>query len=126
MMVNNINVDSNDVQIQWDRNNDWSQLEHEYDDEFLTTSASRAYEDLMNISTSNYMMRQLSTHTPSGQSSNDGGSDVGRLQILLGQGGGGKSYAIDTILTTSTSEHNFIADNNKVCTTTGKAAILIG
>eukprot|EP00957_Ditylum_brightwellii_P072901 5540150-Ditylum_brightwellii.AAC.1 len=63
---------------------------------------------------------------PSGQSSTDGGSDVGRFHILLGQDGGGKSYAIDAILTTLTSEHNFNADNYKVYATTGKAAILIG
>eukprot|EP00957_Ditylum_brightwellii_P148625 11315679-Ditylum_brightwellii.AAC.1 len=60
----------------------------------------------MNTSTSNYVRRQLfrsqlnqnqcmtcdlvvrSTLLPSGQSSIDGGSDVGRLHILLGQGGG--------------------------------------
>eukprot|EP00957_Ditylum_brightwellii_P172462 13129852-Ditylum_brightwellii.AAC.1 len=34
-------------------------LENEYDDELLTTGASRAYEDLMNTSTSNYVVRKL-------------------------------------------------------------------
>eukprot|EP00957_Ditylum_brightwellii_P079398 6037289-Ditylum_brightwellii.AAC.1 len=34
MMINNNSVDFDDVQIQWDRNHDWSQLEHEYDEEF--------------------------------------------------------------------------------------------
>eukprot|EP00957_Ditylum_brightwellii_P125360 9554536-Ditylum_brightwellii.AAC.1 len=85
----------------------------------------------MSTRTSNYMRRQLcrnqlnqnqclihdlvvrSTLLPSGKSSTDGGSDVGRLHNLLGQGGGGKSYAIDAILTTLTSEHNFTADNYK-------------
>eukprot|EP00957_Ditylum_brightwellii_P211333 15366057-Ditylum_brightwellii.AAC.1 len=43
------------------------------------------------------------TFIPSGQSSTDGDSDVGRLHILLGQSGGGKSYAIDAIFTTLTS-----------------------
>eukprot|EP00957_Ditylum_brightwellii_P043003 3257514-Ditylum_brightwellii.AAC.1 len=94
--------------------------------------------------TSNYVRRQLfrnqlnqnqcmihdlvvrCTLLPSGQSSSDGGSDVGRLHILLGQGGGGKSYAINAIITTLTSEHNYNADNYKVCATTGKAATLIG
>eukprot|EP00957_Ditylum_brightwellii_P208553 15358003-Ditylum_brightwellii.AAC.1 len=33
-IVNNNNGDSDDVQIQWDRNHDWSQLEHEYNEEF--------------------------------------------------------------------------------------------
>eukprot|EP00957_Ditylum_brightwellii_P121156 9240136-Ditylum_brightwellii.AAC.1 len=72
----------------------------------------------MTTTASNYVRRQLfrnqlnqnqclihdlvvrSALLPSEQSSTDGGSDVGRLCILLGQGGGGKSYAIDAILTT--------------------------
>eukprot|EP00957_Ditylum_brightwellii_P173902 13239269-Ditylum_brightwellii.AAC.1 len=82
--------------------------------------ASRDYKDLMNTSTSNYVRRQL------GKSSTDGDSDVGRLHILLSQGGGRKLYAIDAIITTLTSEHNFNADNYKVCATIDKAATLIG
>eukprot|EP00957_Ditylum_brightwellii_P016999 1281464-Ditylum_brightwellii.AAC.1 len=50
---------------------------------------------------------------------------MGRLHILLGKGGGGKSYTINAILTTLTSEDNFTAENYKVCATTGKAASLI-
>eukprot|EP00957_Ditylum_brightwellii_P208786 15358929-Ditylum_brightwellii.AAC.1 len=98
----------------------------------------------MNTSTSNHVRRQLfinqlnqnqcmihdlvarSTLFPSGKSSTDGGSDLSRLHILLVQGSGGKSYDIDVILTTLTSEHNFTADNYKVCATIGKAATLIG
>eukprot|EP00957_Ditylum_brightwellii_P112556 8580425-Ditylum_brightwellii.AAC.1 len=89
MMVNNNNGGSDDLQIQWDRIHDWSQLECEHDEEFLTIGVSRAYEDLMNTSTSNYVSRQLfrtqlnqnqymihdlvvrSTLLPSGQSSTD-------------------------------------------------------
>eukprot|EP00957_Ditylum_brightwellii_P192743 14675995-Ditylum_brightwellii.AAC.1 len=67
----------------------------------------------------------ISTLLPTGQSSIDSGSDVYRLYILLGQDVGGKSYAIDTILTTLTFEQNFTADNYKVCVTTGKAVALI-
>eukprot|EP00957_Ditylum_brightwellii_P197033 15010860-Ditylum_brightwellii.AAC.1 len=103
MMVNENNGDDEEVQIQWDRNHDWSQLEHEYEEEFLATGVSRAYENLMTTSTSNYVRRQLfrnqlnqnqclihdlvvrSTLLPSGQPSTDGGSDVDRLHILLGQ-----------------------------------------
>eukprot|EP00957_Ditylum_brightwellii_P000654 50945-Ditylum_brightwellii.AAC.1 len=50
----------------------------------------------------------------SGHSSTDCGSDLDRLYILLDQGGDGKTYAIDVILPTLTSEHNFNADNYKV------------
>eukprot|EP00957_Ditylum_brightwellii_P057909 4390507-Ditylum_brightwellii.AAC.1 len=143
-MANDNNGDEEKVQIQWNRNHDWLQLEHDYDEEFLATGAPRAYEDLMNTSTSNYVRRQLfrnqlnqnqcmihdlvvrSSLLLSEQSSTNGGSDVGRLHILLDQGGGGKSYAIDFILTTLNSEYNVIADNYKVYATNGKAAILIG
>eukprot|EP00957_Ditylum_brightwellii_P058448 4431911-Ditylum_brightwellii.AAC.1 len=59
MMVNDNNGDDEEVQIQCDRNHDWSQIEHEYDEEFLATGASRAYQDLMTASTSNYVRRQL-------------------------------------------------------------------
>eukprot|EP00957_Ditylum_brightwellii_P158686 12077843-Ditylum_brightwellii.AAC.1 len=51
---------------------------------------------------------------------------TGVFFILLGQDGVGKAYAIDAILTTLTSEHNFNADNYKMYATTGKTAILIG
>eukprot|EP00957_Ditylum_brightwellii_P103349 7876131-Ditylum_brightwellii.AAC.1 len=102
------------------------------------------YEDLMNASTSNYVRKQLfrnqlnqnqcmlhdlvvrSTLLPSGQSSTDGGNDVGRLHILFGQVGGGKSYAFNAILTTLTFEHNLNADNYKVCATSCKLPTLIG
>eukprot|EP00957_Ditylum_brightwellii_P171221 13034442-Ditylum_brightwellii.AAC.1 len=81
----------------------------------------------MNTSTSNYVRRQLfrnqfnqsqcmiydlvvrSTLLPRRQFSTDGGSDVGRLHMLLGQGGGGKACAIDAILTTLISKYNFTA-----------------
>eukprot|EP00957_Ditylum_brightwellii_P048059 3649286-Ditylum_brightwellii.AAC.1 len=67
-----------------------------------------------------------STLPPSGQSSTGGGSDLGRLHILLDQSGGEKTYAIDTICTALTSKQNFTVDDNKVCATTGKAVTLIG
>eukprot|EP00957_Ditylum_brightwellii_P148850 11331986-Ditylum_brightwellii.AAC.1 len=59
MMVNDNNEDDEEVQIQWYRNHDWTQLKHEYDEEFLATGVSRAYEGLMSTRTSNHMRRQL-------------------------------------------------------------------
>eukprot|EP00957_Ditylum_brightwellii_P111992 8540587-Ditylum_brightwellii.AAC.1 len=58
-MVNKNNGNDDEVQIQWGMNHDRSQLEHKYDGEFLDTGASRAYEGLMNKSTSNYVRKQL-------------------------------------------------------------------
>eukprot|EP00957_Ditylum_brightwellii_P093266 7102250-Ditylum_brightwellii.AAC.1 len=59
MMVNNNNGDGVEVQTKWDRNHDWSQLEHDYDEDFLATGASIAYKDQITITTSNYVRRQL-------------------------------------------------------------------
>eukprot|EP00957_Ditylum_brightwellii_P022746 1715388-Ditylum_brightwellii.AAC.1 len=59
MMVNDNNGDDEEVQFQWRRNHDWSQLDHGYNEKFLATGASRAYEDLMTTSTSNYVQMQL-------------------------------------------------------------------
>lgn len=39
------------------------------------------------------------------KSSTDGGEGIGRLQILLGEGGTGKSYSIDAVITTLMNEH---------------------
>ena len=48
--------------------------------------------------------------------------NLGNLQIILGQGGCGKSYTIDAIISTLTSEHSWQNENFYVYATTGKAA----
>ena len=62
---------------------------------------------------------------PSG-SSTDEGDGIGRLQLLLGEGGVGKSFVIDAVLTTLKSKHDWSEDNFSVYATTGKAAISVG
>lgn len=47
---------------------------------------------------------------------------IGNLQIIVGQGGCGKSYTIDAILTTLKNEHDWEDENFYVYATTGKAA----
>eukprot|EP00957_Ditylum_brightwellii_P017986 1355253-Ditylum_brightwellii.AAC.1 len=121
MIVNNNNGDDDDVQIKWDRNHDWSQLEHE---NYVRRQMFRNQLNQNQCMIDGLVVR--STLLPSGKSSADGDSDVGRLHILFCQGGRGKPYVIDVILTTLTSEHNFTVDNYKVCAVTGKAATLIG
>eukprot|EP00563_Minutocellus_polymorphus_P006490 CAMPEP_0181033346 /NCGR_PEP_ID=MMETSP1070-20121207/7207_1 /TAXON_ID=265543 /ORGANISM="Minutocellus polymorphus, Strain NH13" /LENGTH=196 /DNA_ID=CAMNT_0023110765 /DNA_START=504 /DNA_END=1092 /DNA_ORIENTATION=+ len=58
-------------------------------------------------------------------SSTDSGDGIGRLQLLLGKGGCGKSYVLDAVLTTLAEVHDVHLDEVAVFGTTGKAACLI-
>ena len=60
-------------------------------------------------------------------SSTDGGDGIGRLQLLIGSGGSGKSYVLDAAITTLQKLYNW-NDTNMigVFATTGKAATNIG
>lgn len=51
--------------------------------------------------------------------------EIGRLQILIGAGGCGKSYVINSILTTLIQDYNWDETNFSVYATTGKAAAAI-
>eukprot|EP00957_Ditylum_brightwellii_P210475 15365016-Ditylum_brightwellii.AAC.1 len=143
-LINNDATDPDVVQFQWNQNHDWTKLENNYDDNFLNISATKQYESLLLNATSEYQRRHVECNNLKGnqilahdmavrstllspnESSTDGGEDIGRLQMMLGQGGGGKSYVIDAIITTLIERHQFTEDNYKVCATTGKAATLVG
>ena len=56
------------------------------------------------------------------ESKTDGGAEIGRLQLLLGAGGCGKSYLIDAVLSSMCHDHGWISSNYCVFATTGKAA----
>ena len=60
-----------------------------------------------------------------GQSKTDGGSDVSRLQLLLGKGGAGKSHVLDAVITTLKQKHAFDNDDYLVMAPTGKVASAI-
>ena len=62
---------------------------------------------------------------PPGQSSTDGGSDIGRLICTIGQGGSGKSYVADSALTTLEESHGWGDNCSAVFATTAKAAIVL-
>ena len=49
-----------------------------------------------------------------------------RLIVMNGQGGTGKSYTIDTVLTTLVNEYGLDEDCYSKLATTGKATCLIG
>jgi len=52
----------------------------------------------------------------------DGGNDVSRLLLCLGQGGYGKSYILDSIVITLKHKHSFNNENYLVMVPTEKAA----
>lgn len=58
-------------------------------------------------------------------SATDSGDGIGRLQLLLGKGGCGKSYVLDAVLTTLADEHGINLEEVAVFGTTGKTACLI-
>ena len=56
------------------------------------------------------------------QSVTDGGTNISRLQIIIGQGGSGKSHALDSVITSLKNKHGYRDDNFLVLAPTGKAA----
>ena len=57
-----------------------------------------------------------------GQSKTDGGDDVSRLQLLIGKGGAGKSYVLDSVISTLKREYSKDDDKYLIMAPTGKAA----
>ena len=53
------------------------------------------------------------------------GADIGRLNLLLGQGGGGKYHTTNAIITKIIREHGFAEGNYSLCNITRKSATVI-
>ena len=71
------------------------------------------------------MVIHLSASTDNDQEeglTNDNTVDIGKLQILLGAGGTGKSYVIDSVITKLKEEHNWKENDYSIYVTTEKAA----
>ena len=68
-------------------------------------------------------MRAEILHT--GGSSADDLQDIGRLIVIIGKGGGGKSHVLDSIITTLFQRHVWSMPNIMLSTTTEKSAYLI-
>ena len=60
------------------------------------------------------------------ESETEGGTEIGRLQILLGAGGTGKSFVIDAVITTLADKYGWNDEQFSIHATTGKAATNIG
>ena len=126
-------IDSAD--IDWDDEHDWSIPTHEYDlpslrdslAQFKESDVVRTRREIQYCSLNNrqkkaHDMIESSCLQGENESSTDGGDGIGRLQILLGAGGCGKSHVIDAVLTTLTSTHHWTYEDFSVHATTGKAA----
>ena len=56
----------------------------------------------------------------------DDGDDIGRLQLMIGAGGCGKSYVIDCIVNTLVTKYGWKVEEILILATTGKAASGVG
>ena len=135
-----------DPRIIWDKNFDFSTRVQTYQDgtnfdeiaeKFSEYISSRNSSNVVrrNIDRSSLLRSQLIAHDvivrmatrDFGMSRTDDNSsrEFGRLLILCGQGGSGKSYTIDCILTTLRNVHDFSEKNYLILATTGMAATVI-
>ena len=130
--------------IRWDKDHDWSALEHSYpEDTGCLNVLQEKWDHLLKdgveqaarrrILRSELNEQQKHAHDvivraatlPPMQSSTDGGSDIGRLICVLGQGGSGKSHVADGVLTTLRESHGWGTTDFAVFATTGKAATVL-
>lgn len=130
--------DDEDTTLQWDAAHDFAVLEHtyprsneEYSEIYKTllknheadhTRPRRSRDDLNDRQKLAHDVVVRACCLPQGDSSTDGGNDVGRLQLIVGEGGTGKTWCADGIVTTLTEQHGFGPRNYLLTATTGKAA----
>jgi hypothetical protein len=136
--------DPHEVTMKWDQNHDWNLLFHTYDmslkdyvkkyEEFMVNDRHGERRDSVtpNVPRSSLNDDQRFAHDvfvaavcqPRGSSSTDDeqSNGIGRLQILAGQGGCGKTHVINAINTTLKAK-GFVGRN---FATTGIAAVGIG
>ena len=136
---NNDFDDVEEVNVQWNKNHDFSILQNDYDDDFSLEMIDQKYKEVMKserlifrraVCSGTLNERQLCAHNliikalmlGENESVTDGGNDVSRLQLILGKGGCGKSYVLDSVVTTMKNMHNYNDDNYLVMAPTGKAA----
>ena len=131
--------DINDVEIRWDKEHNFYELHNEYEDELDAEIISKMYEEVMNSNrvinrrtvcrtmlnlkqgmSHDLIIRALNLQV--GQSKTDGGDDVSRLQLIIGKGGAGKSYVLDSVISTFKREYAYDDENYLIMAPTGKAA----
>ena len=140
-VTNDVNTQSQ-TGITWDREHDWSQLKNTYGDTYLDMLSDR-YQQLptnfrINENYTVILRGPLKNNhkiahddvvrdalLDNGKSITDGRAVIGRIHLLLGQGGGGKSHTINVIINMLIREHSLTKDNYSLRTTTEKAATVI-
>ena len=129
--------------VLWDKEHDWSKTEYDWGDTDWDEVAARwdatvkAHQRDFKRKTvfrSDLNEKQKQAHDwfvqvcnqELGTSSTDGGDMLGRLLLLLGQGGSGKSHTVNSIITTLTRQYGFKEAQFPCFATTGKAAAILG
>ena len=134
--------DMDDLDIEWDEEHSWKKASDigedisEWHDIFEDLKSSNGIESssrkVIDARTLNEKQKQahdmiVSSCISTEESSTDiGGKGIGRLQMLLGSGGCGKSYVIDAVIMTLEKVYNWDMSNIGVFATTGTAAVNIG
>ena len=126
--------------MQWHEDYDWVNSPCTYGQRLTTAQAKAQFDEFKSIAQVSQGRRQINSVDLNelqkaahdmivsacllneGESSTDGGDNIGRLHMLLGAGGCGKSFVIDAVITTLTSNHGWNKDKYSVHATTGKAA----
>ena len=125
--------------IQWDKEHDWFSDGSDFDpDELLEkfekfksseVEVNRRKVEYESLHEHQWLARDAALMTfvllESRQLVTDGGVGIGRLQLLIGAGGYGKSQTIDSIIT-SIESLGYTDEHYSVFATTGKAATNIG
>ena len=127
-MLRRFGLVSEDSFLQWDHDHDWQKLVHDYDESHTIENIESFYSRIINDGVCEDVRRIIPRESLKNDeqrrahdlcvrscllegegrlSQTDGGDDVHRLQIVVGEGGTGKSYVIDAIVTTLTTEYGF-------------------
>ena len=136
-------MDPLDICIQIDKNHDWSKTAHAYNDRKNPSMLKEKLEDLKqnyefqecvieknieDLNKEQKMATQLAIDASllnKGESSTDGVNYIGRLQLILGPGGTGKSEVIKTIKSKLVHKHGLDESHYSIMATTRKAATVI-
>jgi len=126
------------VEIRWNKTNDFSILYYEYDVNINLNDVTKKYEEILkskwvinrrDVYKSRLNIKQRLTYDliiramnlEEGHSKTDREGDVSRLQLLIGKGGAGKSYVLDSVISILKREYSKDNDKYLIIAPTGKA-----
>ena len=144
--VNNDDVDLEDIKIRWDQGHDFLEKIQAYREGTDFKNIGDDYSNFLETKISSRVVRRnvsRDTLKPSKKldrdvlvriATRDAGTlrtdDVnskehGRLVIMCGKGGAGKSYTVDSVLSTLRNEYNFTEETYLILATSAMAATVI-